>query len=323
MEKDTLLEIKNLRKFFPVKNKSIFTEKKYIKAVDGVSLKIKKGSTLGLVGESGCGKTTLGMCILRLLEPTEGEIIFEGKNITKLKRNEIFNIYREIQIIFQDPYASMNPRMRVKDIISEPLLIHKKVKKVLEKKAELDKLLEQVGLDRATVDKFPHELSGGQRQRAVIARALALSPKLIICDEPTSLLDVSNQAQILNLLEDLKKELSLTYLFISHDLSVVKHISEYIAVMYLGKIVEIGESELIITRAKHPFTKALVSAVPLLNPEKREHYLLPEENIYDVIPVSDGCKFRAVCPNVEMICSIKEPEIKEIEKGHFAACHFL
>lgn len=318
-----LLTVKNLTKYFKIKGNIFKGEKSYVRAVDRVSFMLKQGEILGLVGESGCGKTTLGMCILRLIEPTSGEVMFRNSNITKLKQREIIEIYKDMQIIFQDPYGSLNPRMKIGETVGEPLLIHKLVKNKTEKEAKIIRLLEEVGLDSTYIGKYPHELSGGQRQRIAIARALAVSPRFIICDEPASALDVSIQAQIINLLEDLKDQLSLTYLFISHDLSVVKHISERIAVMYLGKIIEIADSEKVCSSPKHPYTKALISSVPIPDPDLKHEYIPLTEEIPSPINIPSGCRFHTRCPYLKERCRNFEPELREIEKGWFAACHFI
>jgi len=323
LENGVLLKVRNLKKYFPVRGGLFSKVVGHVQAVDRVSFDIKRGEALGLVGESGCGKTTLGMCILRLIEPTSGEVIFRNRNITKLKQREIIEIYKDMQIIFQDPYGSLNPRMKIGEIVGEPLLIHKLVKNKTEKEAKIIRLLEEVGLDSTYIGKYPHELSGGQRQRIGIARALAVSPRFIICDEPASALDVSIQAQIINLLEDLKDQLSLTYLFISHDLSVVKHISERIAVMYLGKIMEIGDSEKVCSSAKHPYTKALISSVPIPDPCLKHEYIPLTEEIPSPINIPSGCRFHTCCPYLKERCRNFEPELREIEKGWFVACHFI
>lgn len=323
MNNRVLLEVNNLKKYFPVRNRFFSNVRGYIKAVDGVSFKIREGETLGLVGESGCGKTSLGMCIFRLTEITGGEILFKNREITHLVTKDIPKLYQEMQMVFQDPYGSLNPRMKVGETVAEPLVIHHFTRNRNEMMKKVCQLLEDVGLDDSFLNKYPFELSGGQRQRIVIARALAVSPSLIICDEPSSALDVSIQAQILNLLGDLKKKSALTYLFISHDLSIVKHISEQIAVMYLGKIIEIGESEKVISHAKHPYTRALIASVPVPDPKIKNCVLPLREEVPSPIHLPRGCRFHTCCPEVKEICSRVEPELRERGKDHFVACHFF
>lgn len=318
-----LLRIENLTKYFSVGNSIFSKEEKYIKAVEKVSFALRKGEVLGLVGESGCGKTTLGMCILRLIEPTGGEVIFRGRNIFHLDEKELIPVRRYMQIIFQDPYGSLNPRMKIKDIIREPLLIHKLAENKNQEEAKIMDLLEEVGLDDACANKYPHELSGGQRQRIAIARALAVSPDFIVCDECVSSLDVSVQAQIINLLEDLKNKMDLSYLFISHDLSVTKHISDRIGIMYMGKIMEMADSEKICSSPKHPYTKALISSVPIPDPNFKREYIALAEEIPSPINVPPGCRFHTRCPYVMEKCRILEPELKEREEGWLVACHLL
>ncbi|WP_294362676.1 ATP-binding cassette domain-containing protein [uncultured Clostridium sp.] len=267
MSNEILIEVKNLKKYFPVKNEFLGGEKKFVKAVDGVSFNIRKGETFGLVGESGCGKSTLGRSITRLYDITEGDILFEGTNIAKLSKKEMNSFYRKIQTIFQDPYSSLNPNMTVRELVNEPLALHTKLSKD-ERNKKIKKLLEMVGLSESDMDKFPYEFSGGQRQRIGVARAISTEPDFILCDEPISALDVSIQAQVVNMLEDLQKELKLTYLFVAHDLSMVKHISDRIGVMYLGKIVEISDSNELYKNPLHPYTKALLSAIPIADPKK-------------------------------------------------------
>ncbi len=308
------MEVRDLVKHFPIEGSD-----DVVRAVDGISFSILQGETLGLVGESGCGKSTVGRCMLRLHEPTSGEILFEGKEITRLSGNEMQALRREMQIIFQDPYASLNPRHSILSIISEPLKIHKIASKK-EQKERVAELLSKVGLDPKYMHRYPHEFSGGQRQRIGIARALALNPKLIVCDEPVSALDVSVQAQVVNLLQDLQMEFGLTYLFISHGLAVVEHISNRVAVMYLGKIVEIASSADLYAEPLHPYTKALLSAIPVPDPtHKRERIILTGDVPTPIDPPS-GCRFRTRCPWAIEECAHVVPELREIRPGHFAAC---
>lgn len=316
-ESNIILEVKKLKKYFKLSNKEI------LKAVDDVSFAIKEGETLGLVGESGCGKTTCGRTAIGLYDKTDGEIFYRGKSIDGLKGKEKKQFNKEVQIIFQDPYASLNPRMTVADIISEGIDIHGIAKSKEDKDKRIYELLEHVGLNKEHANRFVHEFSGGQRQRIGIARALAVEPKFILCDEPISALDVSIQAQIANLLINLQKELGLTYLFIAHDLSMVKHISDRIAVMYLGSMVELAESEELFNNAKHPYTEALMSAIPIADPdieENRERIML-EGDVPSPINTPKGCKFQGRCSKCMEICKNEYPEFKEVEKGHFVACH--
>ena len=327
MNNNKLLEVKNLKKYFHLRGGFLF--QKYagsVKAVDDISFYINKGETFGLVGESGCGKSTTSRVILRLTNPTSGQALYNGVDLFKMNNKEMFKARRDIQIIFQDPYASLSPRMTVGDIISEPLEIHR----VADKKSRIKKikeLLKIVGLNPEHINRYPHEFSGGQRQRIGIARALALTPKLILCDEPVSALDVSVQAQILNLMKKLQKEFDLTYLFIAHDLSVVKHVSNRVGVMYLGKIVEVAKSEQLYTRPLHPYTMGLLSAVPIPDPEierKRKRIILQGDVPSPINPPS-GCRFHPRCPNAQGICSIEEPELKNYNiegEEHLAACFF-
>ncbi len=309
-----LVEVRNLVKHFSVEKSD-----DVVRAVDDISFDILSGETLGLVGESGCGKSTVGRCLIRLHEPTSGDILFEGKNLVGLPKRDMQQLRSEMQIIFQDPYASLNPRMSIRSIVAEPLKIHG-VSDKNERKERVADLLNKVGLDPAYMDRYPHEFSGGQRQRIGIARALALNPKLIICDEPVSALDVSVQAQVVNLLQDLQSELGLTYLFISHGLAVVEHISNRVAVMYLGKIVEIAESKELYSEALHPYTQALLSAIPVPDPKvKRERIVLSGDVPTPIDPPS-GCRFRTRCPIAIDECSQIVPELREIQPGHFAAC---
>jgi len=317
---EKLIEIKNLKKYFPIKEG--FFKTNHVKAVDDVSLFIRKGETLGLVGESGCGKTTLGRTILRLHEPTEGQIFYDGKDITHV---DMLPYRRKMQIIFQDPYASLDPRMTVGDIIGEPLDIHKMYSSKEERKNKIYKLLETVGLNAEHANRFPHEFSGGQRQRIGIARALAVEPEFIVCDEPISALDVSIQAQVVNMLEDLQAERGFTYLFIAHDLSVVKHISNRIGVMYLGHLVELTDSRELYKNPMHPYTQTLLSAIPVADPEvsRSRKRIVLEGDIPSPLNPPSGCPFRTRCPRATEICSQVTPELKEYGTEHFVACHNL
>jgi oligopeptide transport system ATP-binding protein len=314
METPNLLSARHLVKHFAVENST-----DVVQAVDDVSFDIRSGETLGLVGESGCGKSTVGRCLLRLIEPTSGQVLFEGEDIVGLSARDLQRLRREMQIIFQDPYASLNPRMRVRSIVAEPLKIHG-IGNNSEQRDRVADLLQKVGLDPKYADRYPHEFSGGQRQRIGIARALALDPKLIICDEPVSALDVSVQAQVVNLLQQLQDELGLTYLFISHGLAVVEHISDRVAVMYLGKIVEICDATELYFNPLHPYTKALLSAIPIPDPKiKRERIVLTGDVPTPIDPPS-GCRFRTRCPFAIEDCAKIVPELREISAGHFAAC---
>jgi oligopeptide/dipeptide ABC transporter ATP-binding protein len=314
IKKSEVVQVRNLVKHFAIENSD-----DVVQAVDDVSFDIISGETLGLVGESGCGKSTVGRCMLRLHEPTSGEILFEGKNIVGLSNNEMQGLRREMQIIFQDPYASLNPRMSILSIVSEPLKIHR-ISNKREQKERVADLLTKVGLDPKYMSRYPHEFSGGQRQRIGIARALALNPKLIICDEPVSALDVSVQAQVVNLLQDLQAEFGLTYLFISHGLAIVEHISNRVAVMYLGKIVEIADSVELYANPLHPYTKALLSAIPVPDPKRKRERIVLKGDVPTPINPPSGCRFRTRCPIAIDECSRVEPELREISDGHFAAC---
>ena len=323
-EEQALIQVKKLKKYFPIYQGAILQRHVGdIKAVDGVSFEIYPGETLGLVGESGCGKTTTGRTILQLYEPTDGQILFDGVDMTTLKENDLRRLRSHMQMIFQDPYASLNPRMTVGSIISAPLEVHK-IARGKEKRKRVDELLELVGLNPEFVNRYPHEFSGGQRQRIGIARALALSPDLIICDEPISSLDVSIQAQVVNLLEDLQEQLGLTYLFIAHDLSMVRHISDRMAVMYLGKIVELADRDEIYLHPLHPYTQALMSAVPVPDPDISEtrHRIILEGDIPSPANPPFGCNFNTRCPIAKEVCFQEEPAYREIKVKHWTACHF-
>ena len=316
----SLLEVRNLKKHFPVGDGLFSRNKGAVKAVDGVNLAVNEGETLGLVGESGCGKSTLGRAILRLIEPSGGEVIFQGKNLLAMSQRELRDMRREMQIIFQDPYASLNPRMRVGDIVGEGLEIHK-LAKGKAKRDRVMELLHQVGLREDHFGRYPHEFSGGQRQRIGIARALAVNPKFIVCDEPVSSLDVSIQAQIINLLQELQERLRLTYLFISHDLRVVEHISHRVAIMYLGKVVEIANSETIYRDAKHPYTRALLSAVPMPDTTRKKERVILEGDVPSPVNPPSGCTFHPRCAYREALCSQTEPPLDFDANGHGVACH--
>ncbi|MEO8649307.1 MAG: dipeptide ABC transporter ATP-binding protein, partial [Acidobacteriota bacterium] len=309
-----LLEVRNLVKYFPVDNSD-----DVVRAVDDVSFEIRRGETLGLVGESGCGKSTVGRCLLRLIEPTSGEVFFEQQNIVGLPNKQMRALRREMQIIFQDPYASLNPRLSIRSIVAEPLKIHGIADK-RQRREIVGELLQKVGLDPRYMDRYPHEFSGGQRQRIGIARALALKPKLITCDEPVSALDVSVQAQVVNLLQDLQEEFRLTYLFISHGLAVVEHISNRVAVMYLGKIVEIADSRDLYEFPLHPYTQALLSAIPIPDPKKRRERIVLAGDVPTPIDPPSGCRFRTRCPIAIEECASIVPELRELRSGHSAAC---
>ena len=316
-----LLEVKNLKVHFPVKPGVLSRAREFIKAVDDVSFSIAPGETLGLVGESGCGKTTLGRAIIRLVEPTAGTIFFEGEEITAMDGAKLRERRRKLQIIFQDPYGSLNPRLTVEDVIGEALDLHGLAEGTSARRKRIAGLLQAVGLDAAMAQRYPHEFSGGQRQRIGIARALAVEPKLIVCDEPVSALDVSVQAQIINLLQDLQQQRGLAYLFIAHDLALVEHISRRVLVMYLGKIVELAEARSIIGSPKHPYTQALISAVPEVNPDtKRQRMILPGDVPSPIDPPA-GCPFHPRCPVAEARCRTEVPVLRELSPGHLAACH--
>ncbi|MFE8697159.1 ABC transporter ATP-binding protein [Cytobacillus sp. FJAT-53684] len=308
-----LIQIKNLKKFYNVSGK-------VIKAVDNVSLDIYEGETIGLVGESGCGKSTIGKTIIRLHEATEGKVLFSGEDIYSLKGNALNKLKKDMQIIFQDPYSSLNPRMKVEDIIGEPIDLQTKIKGKA-RRERIEELLRIVGLKPDHISRFPHEFSGGQRQRIGIARALALNPKFIVCDEPISALDVSIQAQVVNLLKELQDEFDLTYLFIAHDLSMVKYISDRILVMYLGNMAELADSESLYREPLHPYTQALLSSVPIPNPMKRRKRIILEGEVPSPINPPSGCVFRTRCRHAMKKCELEAPQWQEVKAGHFTACH--
>jgi len=326
LETGTLLYVTGLKKYFPVRRGVFRRIVGWVKAVDEVDMFIPEGETLGLVGESGCGKTTTGRTILRLIEPTAGEILFRSQrlgrvvDVAKIGKKELKLLRREMQIIFQDPYSSLNPRMTVGDIIGEPLIVHR-VARGREKEERVKELLQAVGLKPEHMRRYPHEFSGGQRQRIGVARALALDPQLIVCDEPVSALDVSIQAQVLNLLEDLQEQFHLTYLFIAHDLSVVKHISDRVAVMYLGKIVELAATEELFTHPLHPYTEALLSAVPVPDPDYEAERIILQGDVPSPVNPPSGCYFHPRCPYAQGVCSEQVPEFRDFGGAHFVSCH--
>lgn len=327
---NVLLEVQGLKKYFPVRKGVFRRVVAHVKAVDDISFFIRKGETLGLVGESGCGKTTAGRSILRLIEPTAGKVNLFSQtgnsqikefDVTTLGKRELKNLRKEMQIIFQDPYSSLNPRMTVGDIIGEPLIIHK-IARGKEKNRRVRELLEAVGLKPQHMKRYPHEFSGGQRQRIGVARALALDPQLIICDEPVTALDVSIQAQVLNLMQDLQEEFGLTYLFIAHDLSVIEHISDRVAVMYLGKLAEMSENDELFKNPKHPYTEALMSAVPVADPDIEKERIILKGDVPSPVDPPPGCYFHPRCPYAQSVCSQEEPEFKDYGAEHYVSCHF-
>ncbi len=316
-----LLQVHDLKVHFPVQHGLFSRVKAHVKAVDGISFSLAPGETLGLVGESGCGKTTLGRAVIRLIEPTSGSVHFNGEDITKLDGAELRSRRRGFQMIFQDPFGSLNPRMTVEQIIGEALDIHGLATGAGERQKRITELLDSVGLSANHAQRYPHEFSGGQRQRIGIARALAVEPKLIVCDEPVSALDVSVQAQIINLLQDLQRERGIAYLFVAHDLAVVEHISHRVMVMYLGQVAELADAKAIVREPKHPYTQALISAVPVVDPaSKRQRIMLPGDVPSPIHPPS-GCPFHTRCPVAEARCRMEKPVLREVGPGHFAACH--
>ena len=317
----SLLEAKHLKVHFPVKHGFFSRVKAHVKAVDDVSFTINTGETLGLVGESGCGKTTLGRSLVKLVEPTSGTILFDGKDIAHLHGAALQESRRGLQMIFQDPIGSLNPRMTVEEIIGEALDIHKLAGDSSARRARIADLLKAVGLNAQYAQRYPHEFSGGQRQRIGIARALAVEPKLIVCDEPVSALDVSVQAQIVNLLQDLQQERGLAFLFIAHDLAVVKHISQRVMVMYLGKVVELGSAKAVVEQPKHPYTQALISAIPVVDPDSKRQRIVLAGDVPSPINPPSGCPFHTRCPIAVDRCKTDIPPLREITPGHFAACH--
>ena len=323
---DKLLQVEHLKQYFPAGGMG--KNRKFVKAVDDVSFFVNKGETLGLVGESGCGKTTTGRSILRLYEPTGGKITFDGKVILDVENKvkvDMLPYRQKMQMVFQDPYASLDPRMTVGDIVGEAIDIHKLAANKKERHDMIISMLEKVGLNSEHANRYPHEFSGGQRQRVGIARALAVNPEFIVCDEPISALDVSIQAQVVNMFEELQEQMGLTYLFIAHDLSVVKHISDRIGVMYLGKMVELADSYELVARSLHPYTKSLISAIPIADPIKARasKRIVLQGDVPSPLNPPTGCRFRTRCPYADECCAQKEPEWREVEKGHYVACHHV
>lgn len=318
----SLVEVRSLKKYFRLPGGWLTGKRRYVFAVDGVDLSIEQGEVFGLVGESGCGKTTLGRILLRLIQPTAGQVVFDGKDLSTLKGEALRHMRQQMQIVFQNPLSSLSPRMKIERVVAEPLITHKTVEAGMVKSRVIE-LLEQVGLGRQHLDRFPHELSGGQCQRVAVARAMALNPRLLVLDEPTSALDVSVQAQIINLLDELRKSHGLTYVFISHDLNVVQHISDRIGVMYLGKIVELASSEDIFSAPLHPYTQALFGAIPLPDVDNPRELTVLEGNVPSPINPPSGCRFHTRCPLAQEICSQKEPLLRPVRSNRIVACHFV
>ncbi|MCY0901980.1 MAG: dipeptide ABC transporter ATP-binding protein [Firmicutes bacterium] len=318
---EPLLEVQDLKKWFPIRRGIFSRTVGNVRAVDGVSFAVGAGETFGLVGESGCGKSTTGRTLLRLIEPTGGKITFEGRDVRKLSRTQMRAMRRQMQIVFQDPYGSLNPRYTVRQAIEEPLLIHGLASSSAERERRVAELMDTVGLSPSRMNRYPHEFSGGQRQRIGIARALAVSPKLIVADEPVSALDVSVQSQVLNLMDDLQKQLNLTYIFIAHDLSVVKHISDRIGVMYLGKMVELAEADDLYAEPLHPYTQALLSAVPVPDPDAKRDRIILQGDLPSPANPPQGCYFHPRCKDAMDVCRVKAPEWREVKPGHHVACH--
>ena len=323
-EADNILEVSHLKKYFPIKGGMFGRQVGAVKAVDDVSFTLKRGTTMGLVGESGCGKSTTGRTILRLIEKTDGQVLFNGKDVYGLSNKEMRDMRTKMQIIFQDPYSSLSPRLPVGEIIGEAVKEHNLVPKN-EYQDYITKIMNDCGLQSYHKDRYPHEFSGGQRQRVGIARALAVNPQFIVCDEPISALDVSIQAQVVNMFEELQEQMGLTYLFIAHDLSVVKHISDRIGVMYLGKMVELADSYELVARSLHPYTKSLISAIPIADPIKARasKRIVLQGDVPSPLNPPTGCRFRTRCPYADECCAQKEPEWREVEKGHYVACHHV
>lgn len=317
---DTLLQVEGLKKYFPIRNGVFGRIQGHVKAVDDLTFTVGRGETFGLVGESGCGKSTTGRTLLRLLEPTEGRVVFDGQDITKLSQQEMRKWRRDMQIVFQDPFASLNPRHNVKRILEEPLLVHG-IGNARERNARIRQLMDVVGLTQSYLHRYPHQFSGGQRQRIGIARALALNPKLIVADEPVSALDVSIQSQVINLMQDLQKEFQLTYIFIAHDLSVVKHICDRVAVMYLGRIVELADKEQLYRDPKHPYTQALLSAVPIPDPDVKRDRIILQGDVPSPSNAPIGCAFHTRCPKAMDVCRSSRPLLTDMGAGHLTACH--